>query len=349
MLLERYFANGQGAFGSGQPNPRLLAVFGRNHMTRVTGVRAGEPQDAERRQVCQFFDERLGAARMIAFIHSLMRRDMAQARRYFRRIEKVMATLPDRERASAGVQQALAALAVDEAARDRFIAFMHGAEPGERGRLIDLGTALGWLDPQRRQDEQVALMKAVLLQARVGRAEVELACSANADHGLDGALPRVQGADARAQGVGPAAVLACLGSAEARTQVLHALASRDDRDVQVAQAFLRRRPHLATEDLRAVTRDISRMPASPAQVRALESLARLNIRDPGVLADMATLYANANSALVQRAIAEVFIRADAAAMDKPELASTLREHRVMARDSRGDLVDVLIQRLESTA
>ena len=348
MLLNRYFDGGNGAFGSGQPNERLLKVFGRNHMTRVAGVREGEPQFAQRREICQFFDERLDASRKLAFIHSLMRRDMAEARRYFRRIEKVLATLPDAERASPRVQQALAAIAVDGAARDRFVAFLHGAEPGERARLIDLGTALGWLDANRRQDEQLALMGDLLRQPRLGHVEVDLACAANADHGLDGSAASLQGARDRAPDAGHAAVLACLGSKPARTRVLQALASSDERDVQVAQAYLRLRPDIAKEDLRSVTREIARMPSSPAQVRALESVARLNITDPDVLAEIAAIYANARSANVQRAAAEVFIRAGADVVDdKPELVSTLREHRVKAGDSHGDLVDVLIQRLES--
>jgi hypothetical protein len=258
-----------------------------------------------------------------------------------------MATLPDADRASPRVQQALAAIAVDDAARERFVAFLHGAEPGERARLIDLGTALGWLDANRRQDEQLALMGELLRQPRLGPVEVELACAANADRALDGEAARLQAPADRAQDAGHAALLACLGNDSARIRVLKAIASSDERDVRVAQAYLRRRPAIAKADLRAVTREIARMPSSPAQVRALESVARLHISDPDVLADIASIYANARSATVQRAAAEVFIRADGAAVDKPELVSTLREHRVKASDSRGDLVDVLIQRLES--
>ena len=347
MLLNRYFDGGKGSFGSGVPNDRLLRVFGNNHMTRVAGVRAGEPLYAQREQVCQFFDERLDAARKIAFIHGLMRRDMSEARQYFRRIEKVMASMSDAERVSPAVQRTLAALAVDEESRKRFVAFEHGAEPGERARLIDLGTALGWFDPNARQDEQVALVNELMRQPRLSYLDVDLACRLNADGALDGELARVRLPADRAKSAGHEAALACLGSGTARVPALRALASPDERDVQVAQAYLRNRPDVRKDDLRAVTREIARMPASPAQVRALESLARLNIADPDVLADIAGIYANARSANVQRAVAEVFIRSGAAALDKPELVSTLREHRVRVRDSQGDLVDVLLRRLES--
>ena len=345
MLLNRYFDGGAGSFGTGQPNDRLLKVFGHNHMTRVAGVRRGEPLFAERSEVCQFFDDRLDAPRKIAFIHGLMRRDMGEARRYFRRIEKVMASLTDGERASPAVQQALASLAIDSAARANFVQLMRASEPGERLRLVDLGTALGWLDAQARHDEQLAVVDVLLRKPRIDHVDVALACQANADGGLDGEAGRLHGAERG--GAGAAAVLACVGSVPARVQVLKALASPDERDVQVAQAYLRLRPDVAKDDLRSVTREVAGMPSSPAQARALEALARLNIRDPEVLGDIAQIYANARTANVQRAAAEVFIRADETALDKPELVSTLREHRVHARDSRGDLVDVLIQRLES--
>jgi len=274
-----------------------------------------------------------------------MKRDMGEARRYFRRIEKVMASMPDAERANPAVQQALAALAIDSASRENFLQLMRASEPGERARLIDLGTSLGWLGPQARQDEQLALVKGLLRKPRNDLVDVDIACTANADGALDGEGARLAAGEHRS--VGQSAILACLGDAPARAQVLAALASPDERDVQVAQGYLRLRPAVAKNDLRTVTREIAGMPSSPAQARALETLARLNIRDPDVLGDIAQIYANARSATVQRAAAEVFIRADAKALDKPELVSTLREHRVHARDSQGDLVDVLIRRLES--
>lgn len=344
MLLNRYFDGGRGAFATGATNERLLKVFGRNHMTRVAGVRAGEPLYAQRREICQFFDERLDAARKIAFIHGLMRRDMGEARQYFRRIEKVMASLGDAERAAPSVQQALAAVAVDEEARTRFVAFARGAEPGERARLIDLGTALGWLDANARQQEQLAVVSELLRRPRVGALDVDLACRLNADGALDGEAVAAHGAPA---GAGPSAVLACLGNPEARVRTLEALASADERDVEVAQAYLRRRPDVKAEDLRRITQHIARMPSSPAQVRALEALARLDIRDAQVLGAMAGIYATARTASVQRAVAEVFIRSGDPALRKPEVVSALREHRVKAHDSRGDLVDVLLARLQS--
>jgi len=48
---------------------------------------------------------------------------------------------------------------------------------------------------------------------------------------------------------------------------------------------------------------------------------------------------------VQRAIAEVFIRSDPAAIPRLELAGALRDHRLGPRGGSEDLVDVLARRL----
>jgi len=347
MLLNRYFDNGgAGAFATGNLNERLLRIFGHNHMTRVAGVRASEPQYAYRSEVCQFFDERRGGADKLRFVHRLLQGDMVRARGFFKRIEKLLAAVPPEEKASPAFDQALAEISADDAARERFLAFERNAQPGERVRMIDLATTLGWLSPQARQDEQLALARDVVTRPRLGFAEVDLVCAMNRDKALDaraGALASMAPRDAA-----QAAALACLGNQPARGAVLDALASGEERQVQAAQAYLRYRP-LDDADLRSVARRVARIPASPGQVRALESLALLNITDREALAELAQAFADAKSVNVQRAIAEVFIRSDASALPKPELASLLRSHRLPAPDSRGDLVDVLLRQLSSAS
>jgi len=345
MLLNRYFdQGGAGRFGTGNLNERLLRIFGHNHMTRVAGVRAGEPQYAYRTQVCRFFDERETAADKLRFVHRLLDGDMVQARGFFKRIEKLLAAVKPEERASPQFEHALAEISADDAARERFLAFERNAEPGERVRMIDLATTLGWLSPDARRGEQLALAREVVSRARLGYADVDLVCAMNADKSLDGnagALASMVPRDA-----GQAAVLACLGNSGAHARVLDALASADEHDVQAAQAYLRYRP-LDDADLRNVAKRIARMPTSPGQVRALESLALLNITDREVLSDLAEAFVAAKSVNVQRAIAEVFIRSDAEALPKPELASLVREHRIRAPDSPGDLIDVLLRQLNA--
>jgi len=347
MLLNKYFdGGGAGNFATGNLNERLLRIFGRNHMTRVAGVREGEPQYAYRREVCQFFDERRRGADKLRFVHRLLQGDMARARGFFKRIEKLLAAVKPEERASPAFDQALAEISADDASRERFLAFERNAEPGERVRMIELATTLGWLAPEARRTEQLALARDIVSRPRLGFADVDLVCAMNRDKALDahaGDLATLAPRDAA-----QAAVLACVGNADAHAAVLDALASGDERQVQSAQAYLRYRP-LDDADQRAVARRIARMPTSPGKVRALESLALLNITDREVLSELAQAFADAKSVKVQRAIAEVFIRSDARAIPKPELASLVRTHRLPAPDSRGDLVDVLLRQLSSAS
>ena len=346
MLLNRYFdQGGAGNFATGNLNERLLRIFGHNHMTRVAGVRPGDAQYGYRSQVCTFFDERKSAADKLRFVHTLLDGDMVQARGFFKRIEKLLAAVKPEERSAPQFEHALAEISADDRARERFLAFERNAEPGERVRMIDLATTLGWLAPDARRGEQMALARDVIARPRLGYAEVDLVCAMNRDRSLDGVPGPL--ASMHPRGAAQAAALACLGNAEAHGAVLDALASDNEHDVQPAQAYLRYRP-LDDADLRAVAKRIARMPSSPGQVRALESLALLNITDREVLADLAQAFAAAKSVDVQRAIAEVFIRSDAP-LPRTELASLVREHRIRAPDSRGDLVDVLLRQLSSAS
>jgi hypothetical protein len=78
-------------------------------------------------------------------------------------------------------------------------------------------------------------------------------------------------------------------------------------------------------------------------VRALETLARLNITDRETIEQLAQVFVDAKSINVQRAIAEVFLRSDARALPKAELASIVRRHSL-----RGDdLIDQLLRKLQS--
>ena len=101
--------------------------------------------------------------------------------------------------------------------------------------------------------------------------------------------------------------------------------------------------------LRALAEEVTRMPPSAAQVRALGALARLHIADRGILDELARAFADSKSVKVQRAIAEVFIRSDPAALPRPQLASLLRSHRVKSPDGRPDLIDTLISSLQAGA
>jgi hypothetical protein len=346
-LLSKYFSASPGnLIGTGQANPALLRQFSFNRMTVVSGVREGEAGSDYRRDVCQFYDERKEAAQQLAFVHTVLRRNATELRKYFDRIEKMLASMEDLDRHAPSYLRAVAEISRDTEARDRFLAFARASAPVERSRMLLVAQSLDWLTPAQLRTEQLGLVEALLARPDLGYAEVELVCSINAGGALTPEFNHSTLAKVRASKVAHAAALACLGSDENRAYVLRAIGSSDDRDVQVAQAYLRERPMIDSE-LRAVADEISRMPESRAQMRALDTLGRHHISDRQILDELARSFASARSLGVQRAIAEVFIRSDPKAIAKPQLASLLREHRLRSPDG-ADLIDVLITRLQGS-
>jgi len=352
MLLERYFGSAPpGEIGSGRPSQRMLSVFSRNHITTVSGMRPTDSRYAYRGQVCQFFDERLAVAQKLAFIHQILRRDAAEVRLFFDRIEKAFAAFDDIDRQSPAYTRALAEITADRDARERYLASTRGAQqPAElRARMIELAHKVNWLSDAEQRAEQMRMVGDMLARNSIGFADVELVCSMNSARQLDAELPRLNPALQQAGKASHAAILACLGSRDAHAQVLRTLASPDDKDVQIAQAYLRHRPISDSGELRSVVKGIARMPGSGAQVRAFDALGRLHISDREILDELARSFIIAKSVNVQRAIAEVFIRSDQKAIAKPELVSVLRQHRIRSPDGRQDLIDVLISRLQGTS
>jgi hypothetical protein len=217
-----------------------------------------------------------------------------------------------------------------------------------RARMIAMADTLGWLSPERHRAEIIDLVNDLLASPAMGFAEVDLVCSLNKGRELDRELASVKLPASRAGRAAPAAALACLGSTQAHAQVLRALASPDDKDVQAAQVYLRHRP-VAEAELRDLAKGIARMPGSGAQVRALDALARLHISDREILEELARSFVSAKSASVQRAIAEVFIRSDPKAIARRDLVTTLQQHRLKAPGGGDDLIDTLIRRLQAAS
>lgn len=339
MLLNRYFdAGGAGRFASGEANERLLRIFGRNSMTRTRGV--GDTR--ERREACRFFDSR-PAAEKLAFVHALLREDVARMGEHFTRMERMFAAIPAAERQHPAYAQALAELSADEDTRARYLALTRSTAAAQRrARMIAFATTLGWLSPGQERAESMALVNDLLAAKAMGYAEVDLVCALNADRRLDAERGRLAALPAGPR-VAQQAALACLGDREAHGRVVASLASPAEGDVRIAQAYLRHRPIEDARELRGVARGVVQMPASGAQVRALDALGRLNIADREILDELARTFAAARSPAVQQAIAEVFIRSG---HSRPGLASVLREHRLTA-PGRGGLVDALLARLES--
>jgi hypothetical protein len=344
MLLNRYFDTGAAnEIGTGRTSSRLLSTFSRNSMVSIPGLRPGDARMSYRRQVCGFYDERQGAGEKLAAIHAMMKRDMGEARGFFERIENFFAFLTDDERQSGAFSQALAQISADDAIRGRYLAQARGERPEMRARMVRVAATLGWLTQEQERDEQVRIAADLIARDAVGSAEVDLVCSMNSDGALDAAAARSPLASLADSRVSHAAVLACLGRPDAHERVVRALVSSDERDVRIAQAYLRNRPVTDTRELRAMAAGIPQRGSQAAQVRALETLARLNITDRQTIDQLAQVFADAKSINVQRAIAEVFLRSDARSLPKAELAAIVRRHTL-----RGDdLIDQLLRKLQS--
>ena len=341
MLLGRYFASSSpGEIFTGRPSPRLLSIFSRNHMTVTSGAR-----DASRRaDICAFYDERLGAAKKVEFVHAILRRDMTDVRPYLERIEKLFDSFGEEDRKSPAFVAALEKLSADRASRDRYLAYARRGDVALRARMIALGRNLGWLGPDEHRAEVVRLVNDVVA-GPMSFVEVDLVCSLNRERELDREVANVRVPSARAGSVSHSAALACLGSREAHGQVMRALASAEDKDVQAVQAYLRHRPP-AREELRGVALDIAKRAGNGISVRALDTIARLHITDREVLEELVRSFATSRSVPVQRAIAEVFLRSDPKILPASELATALRQHRLKPSSGGDDLVDILLKRLQ---
>ena len=348
-ILDRYFQSGAaGEVGSGRTSAKLLGLFAASSMTATAGMTDADPRAGFRGDACHFSDDRLSAAQKLAFVHELLRRDMAEVRMFLDQLERYSASLDQTERQTPPVAAALAEIAGDKAARERYLEFARDAdEPAVRARMIELARGLGWLTPAEQRAELMQMFGERLARNAVGSAEVDLACSLNKDRGLQQDLHRLQPSPAQADKVAHAAVLACLGSAAGHARVVRALTSHNDDDVQIAQIYLRHRPLADAKELRVVATGITRMNGSDAQVRALDTLASHRLSDRESLEELARLFPLAKSVNVQRAIAGILIRSDYQSLARPELARALRQHRLKSPDGQ-DMIDVLIRRLEAT-
>lgn len=347
-ILNRYFQGGvNGEVGSGRVSQKLLGLFGPSSMTVTSGSSDADPQAGYRQDLCQFADDRLTPAQKLAFVHQLMHREMAEVRMFLDHIEKYAGSLSDAERQDPAVASALDDIARDSAARTRYLDFARDADqPSIRARMLELAANLGWLTPDEKRAELIRMIGDQIAGDAVNPADVDLVCALNRNHDLDHDAHRLQLSPAQASKVSNAAVLACLGDDQARAQVLLALTSANEDEVQIAQVYMRYHPIADVNELRVVTSGIARMNDSNAQVRALDTLADQHLADPESIDELTRLYPRAESVGVQTAIAGVLIRADYQAIDTPELVQTLQQHRLRSTNG-ADLIDILIRRLQA--
>jgi hypothetical protein len=347
-ILGRYLqATASREVGTGRASAALLGAFSAASMSSAAGMIAGDARSDYRRDVCQFFDEQRSPAQRLSFIHSLLRREMAEVRMFFERIETFDASLTDAERTAPAFVAALQEITADERARDRYLHYARDVDrPEVRARMIQWAGKLGWLSPLEQTSELAQLASDRLADPAIASSDVDLICSLDRDGTLDQRVnkdPPVAANDSVAR----QAALACLGHADARSRVLKALTSGGVGEVDLAQVYLRHRPIGDVRELRSIASGIATMTDANAQVRALDTLAHYYLSDHESLAELARLFPRAVSLSVQRAIAGVFIRSDARAIAELDLARIVRRYRLKSPDNGEDLIDVLLRRLRA--
>jgi hypothetical protein len=347
-VLDGHFrSRGAKAIGLGRASPGLLARFAPFSMSVAAGMTDNDPQAPVRESVCRFVDDRLSDAERLGFVHRLLDEDLAQARVHLDRIRRFTQALEDPARQTAEVAQALDLLAADVDTRGRFLAFARDADqPVVRARMLKVAGQLGWLSDTQRRHELTLMLDQVLARGSAGPTELDLACTLNQEQDLDGAFAASLVPGRPGDGLAHTALRACLGSADARVRTVQGLLSARDADVRVAQAYLRHRPLTDTAELRLLALGIARMPASPAQVRALEVLGRHYVADREILDGLVRLYSQTASQPVQTAIAGILMRADRRTMAAPELLRALVQHR-KAEAPPDPMTDALLRRLRA--
>ena len=348
-LLERYFQSAPpGEVASGVTSPTLLRLFGPSSMVAVSGLTDADPNASLRQEVCGFAADSRSDAQRASFLHEVLRRDVAEVRMFLDDLEYYVASITAAEPRHPDVAAALAAIEHDLEARGRYLEFARDAdEASVQLRMMALAVKLGWLSPAGERDEFVRMIEDRMARGALGRNEVDLVCAAAEARGSGLAGRLVASGAAQPGNVAHAAVLACLGDAEAHEQTVRALTGARDEDAEIAQVYLRHRSLAGVGEVRALTSRIVRMGAGSAQLRALDTLATQRLSDPDSLREIAGLFVSARSLELQRAIADVLIRSDYRALASPEVAISLRQHRLRSADGGTDIIDVLLRLLQS--
>lgn len=346
-VLDKFFQTATpGEIGDGKVSPKLVSLFAPVSMTVMPGLTDAEAQASVRRDACNFVDDRLPDERKVAFMHQVLKRDMAEVRMLLEHLERYTASISVAQRTSARTAAAFAAIEADHASRERFLTFARDADtPAVRTRMMALARNVGWLTPAQEQAEFMRMLQDFMARDGIGHDEMNMAC-ARRDAVQPAALQPLAAFAIKSGKVAQAAALACLGSGEAHARVLRAVTSSNADDIAIAQAYLRHRPLADVNEVRTVAAAIARMPASNAQVRALETLAQQRLADPDSLREIARLFPLAKSVELQRAVAGILIRSDYRSLGRDELARSLKQYRIKSPDGN-DVIDALLRVLQA--
>jgi hypothetical protein len=224
--------------------------------------------------------------------------------------------VPEEEKRSNGIHAGAGAISTDDATRERYLALARGERAEMRARMVRVAATLGWLTPAQEHDEYVRLASDLIARNTVSYAEVDLVCSLNRDATLDSAARASRSPRHPSSGVGDAALLACLGRKDAHQRVIRALVSNDERDVRIAQAYLRNRPVADARSCAPSPQGFRAAARPPRRPRPRDARAPQHHRPRDHRPARAGIRRGQVPG-VQRAIAEVFIRSDAKRCRRP--------------------------------
>lgn len=344
-ILAKYFlAAPAGEIASERTNHRLLAQFASVSMTSTAGMRENDKFITHRNDVCQFFDDRLTAADKLQFIQKILQRPMAEVHMFFESIERFFAALQPQDLIDPLFARLFAAIKDDPKSRARYLEFARDVNPPPlRVRMMKLAHHLGWLSPAEFHGEIMRLVRDMFRAPVVGYAEVDLVCALNLDRQPNQDLDRLNIPVSTVNQVAGIAIENCLGGAGDHAPLIAAAVDRQEVTAQIAGAYFRYHPLTEANEIRALTFMITGLTHKDTQVRALNILARHRVVDRESLQELLRFFPHAKSIEVQRALAEVFIRADLSVIDKPEFTRILSRYRLKSNDGE-DMIDFLARK-----
>ena len=214
-----------------------------------------------RRDMCQFADDRLSdasEARLRARAPAAAHGGSQDVSRPHRAVHAT--ALDDAARRTPAVARRSTDIARDADARARFLDFARDADqPAVRVRMLNVAHDLGWLSIDERWDELALMLGELQARSAVGVAEVDLACTLNQEHDLDGAFNRRVRAGQPGRRRAARRRSRLPGQRRGRARTLQGLVSPNEADVRIAQAYLRHRPITDADELRRVAAGIARM------------------------------------------------------------------------------------------
>lgn len=344
VLLNQYFRTALlGEIGSGTQS-HLLTSFFKNHAMRVTrGYSDGDRGLQFRNEICQFYDDRLPPLKKLEHIKQILQRPLAEVQLLIPKIEGFFADLKEADTQTEDFKRQMQVIQKNENARQRFLTFARDADfPPFRQRMLLLAQQLNWLNEKELQAEQVSLINRLLLSSKLSEADVDLVCQINREQTLNSAIAQIKISSKPTSHI-LNGILACLGDTEARKALLSA-ATNNQEASHIAQVLLKHLPLTPDQELFSFV-ELTANSNLETQIRNLEILTSQQVADSKALARLLKLFSMSKSLVVQKSIAQIFVKADPRQINRAEVTQIFRTHRQRSSDGR-DIIDFAIERLE---